>query len=271
MPENRPAPDAPDRAVDAIIDRLLEKLASPQNTEALNKARAEFRRRVPLHLRSYAAAALILEAAEQGGQHTRSGRRGEDSRRGRDEGRTGRQEGRSRGNSGTQDGRHEQKAERPAGQEGPGSQRSEEPRPRYQGEGTTVFFGMGKRQRLYPRILLRILTEEGGLSLEEIGDIRSFDNYSFADITPDKAEAIIEKLNGVEFRGRGIPVNKARKRGEELPEQDTADDAAQTAAPSETGPDAVSEDNSCETGTDDRDSEVSDSASGDGTKDSSQS
>lgn len=219
MSEHRPAPDAPAGAVDAIIDRLLETLSSPPDTEALNEARAEFRRRVPLHLRSYAAAALILEAAAEGGQRQRGGRRQDDSRRGREGGRGSAQDSRqsARQGSGTRDTERAERPERAAAQEG--SRHSEEPRPRYQGEGITVFFGMGKRQRLYPRVLLRILTEEGGLSLEEIGDIRSFDNYSFADIAPDKAEAIIASLNGVEFRGRGIPVSRARKRGEAAPEE----------------------------------------------------
>jgi hypothetical protein len=207
MPEHRPAPDAPDRAVDAVIDRILENLASPPDPEFLNRVRAEFRRRVPLHLRSYAAAALILESAGQGSRNAKKGgqkRQEEKSRNGRGD------EKRRSPEKQQQGGRRQSESPEP---------RPEENRPRYTGEGTTVFFGMGKRQRLYPRVLLRILCEEGGLASEEIGDIRSFDNYSFADIAPEKAEALIAKLDGVEFRGRGIPVSKARKRGEPVEEQ----------------------------------------------------
>jgi hypothetical protein len=201
MPEHRPAPDAPDRAVDAVIDRILENLASPPDPDFLNRVRAEFRRRVPFHLRSYAAAALILETAGHGGKGPKRGgqKRQEEPRS------NGRGDEKRRGPEKQQPGR------RPAPVP---ESKPEENRPRYSGEGTTVFFGMGKRQRLYPRVLLHILCEEGGLASEEIGDIRSFDNYSFADVAPEKAEALIARLDGVEFRGRGIPVSKARKRGE---------------------------------------------------------
>jgi hypothetical protein len=223
MPEHRPAPDAPDRAVDAVIDRILENLASPPDPDFLNRVRAEFRRRVPLHLRSYAAAALIQESA---GQWATSAQKGGQKR----------QDERSR------NGRGEEKRRDPEKQQQGGRRQSEPPeprpeenRPRYTGEGTTVFFGMGKRQRLYPRVLLRILCEEGGLASEEIGDIRSFDNYSFADIAPEKAEALIAKLDGVEFRGRGIPVSKARKRGEPVEEQGGVSAEKRPEAPEENG------------------------------------
>jgi hypothetical protein len=220
MPEHRPAPDAPDRAVDAVIDRILENLASPPDPDFLNRVRAEFRRRVPLHLRSYAAATLILESAGQG---TRNAKKG----------------GQKRQDEKSRNGRSDEKRRSPEKQQQGGRRQSESPepkpeenRPRYSGEGTTVFFGMGKRQRLYPRVLLRILCEEGGLASEEIGDIRSFDNYSFADIAPEKAEALIAKLDGVEFRGRGIPVSKARKRGEPAEEQGGASAEKRPESPS---------------------------------------
>jgi hypothetical protein len=210
MPEHRPAPDAPGRAVDATIARISEELVSFDDPEKLNEIRAAFKRKIPLRLRSYAAALLILEASESKGGKRNQGHKTETDKaeRGKDKRREG--EGR--------------KLERPA-KEGKESREarpepqvsnipSEETRPRYKGEATTLFFGMGKRQRLYPRVLLRILTEEGGLAYEEIGDIRSFDNYSFADIDPAKAEALIAALESVVFRGRKLPVGKARKRGE---------------------------------------------------------
>jgi len=121
----------------------------------------------------------------------------------------GRQRGESRG-----EGRGARRERAPE----PREAAPEEQRPRLQGEGTTIFFGMGKRQRLYSRVLLRVLSEEGGLALEDIGDIRSFDNYSFADVAPERAEELIAALASFEFRGRVLPVNKARKRGEAAPE-----------------------------------------------------
>jgi len=240
MPEHRQAPEAVNQqAVRATIQRIKAEITSHPDPETLNEIRAAFRREIPLHLRSYAAALLILEASGT----TRSGRRNEGRQTegrqaGQAEGRRDKGKGRQadernkegRKNEGRQaEGRKPesrgegggQKAQQPRGPEMP----SEETRPRFRGEGTTVFFGMGKRQRLYPRVLLRILTEEGGLSFEEIGDIRSFDNYSFADLDPLCADGLIAGLDGKPFRGRGLPVSKARKRGaagdEEAPRADS--------------------------------------------------
>ena len=235
MPEHRQAPEAVNQqAVRATIQRIKAEIISHPDPETLNEIRAAFRREIPLHLRSYAAALLILEASGAARSGRRNeGRQGEGRQAGQPESRRdkgkGRQaderkkegrknegrKGESRGEGG------EQKAQQPRGPEMP----SEETRPRFRGEGTTVFFGMGKRQRLYPRVLLRILTEEGGLSFEEIGDIRSFDNYSFADLDPLCADGLIAGLDGKPFRGRGLPVSKARKRGavgdEEAPRADS--------------------------------------------------
>ena len=238
MPEHRQAPEAVNQqAVRATIQRIKAEITSHPDPDTLNEIRAAFRREIPLHLRSYAAALLILEASGT----ARSGRRNEgrqaEGRRDKGNGRQaderkkegrkneGRQaEGRKpegRKSEGRQAEGGEQKSQQARGPEMP----SEETRPRFRGEGTTVFFGMGKRQRLYPRVLLRILTEEGGLSFEEIGDIRSFDNYSFADLDPLCADGLIAGLDGKPFRGRGLPVSKARKRGaagdEESPRADS--------------------------------------------------
>lgn len=211
MPEQRPATDAPGRAVEATIERIRETLLTDCDPDTLNEIRAAFRSKIPFRLRSYAAALLILEASTS------------PARGGRGEGR--RKEARQRQEPNRQD---------QARQKQPREQRkrdqveqavasplpSEDDRPRFEGEGTTLFFGMGKRQRLYPRVLLRILMENGGLAPESIGDIRSFDNYSFADIDPLRTEDLVAALEGFAFRGRALPVSKARKRGEPRIEDD---------------------------------------------------
>lgn len=207
MPEHRPGPDAPGRAALATIERIKQAIVSHPDPETLNEIRAAFRREIPLHLRSYAAALLILEAAPTSGQG-RDGRRNSKKPEGRKtEGRQGRESPKG------EKSRKEPGKPAPRPDAPPQEPRLDENRPRYTGEGTTIFLGMGKRQRLYPRVLYRILTEDAHLAPEEIGDIRSFDNYSFADVDPLCAEALITSLDGYAFRGRGLPVSKARKRG----------------------------------------------------------
>lgn len=207
MPEHRPGPDAPGRAALATIERIKREIASHPDPETLNEIRAAFRREIPLSLRSYAAALLILEASSPKGRDGRktNGRQGRDAPKAE----KARKEG------------PKPRAEAPAPEP-----RLDENRPRYEGEGTTIFFGMGKRQRLYPRVLYRILTEDAHLAPEEIGDIRSFDNYSFADIDPLCAEGLVTALDGYAFRSRVLPVSRARKRGaaaEENPSQEPGD------------------------------------------------
>jgi hypothetical protein len=250
MPEHRPAPDAPGRAALATIQRIKAEIVSHPDPETLNEIRAAFRREIPLHLRSYAAALLVLEASGGARQGRRNdGKRGEgrgrqeaqrpgESRKGDDRKGEGRRTENRKAEGRREDGGQRRDRNAPQAPELP----SEETRPRFTGEGTTVFFGMGKRQRLYPRVLLRILTEDGGIPFERIGDIRSFDNYSFADIDPEVADKLIATLDGLAFRGRGLPVSRARKRGAP-DERDASSPALDAGADEEADAAARDEDN----------------------------
>jgi hypothetical protein len=194
----------PPDALDAFLDGILAELREPTDPVALDEIRAAFRKRVPLSLRSYAAAALILRAAGLSRTPGRSGPKealvpvpalkGKKSST-LETGRTG-QDLRS-----LPDGKikESERARLP-------------PRPRYAGDGLTLFFSMGKRQRLYPRILIDILIDVAGLAPETIGEVRAFDNYSFVDIDPQKSDSVISALNGYAFRGRKLSVGPAKKR-----------------------------------------------------------
>jgi hypothetical protein len=208
VPSEQAAKRLQPEALDAFLDGILAELDEPADPVALDEIRAAFRKRVPFSKRSYAAAALILRAAgfsrgpapiikgqpksdkakrpsdrdaDRGGKVVRS----KDENRQRDRAR-GQEEGRQ-------------------GQNG---------RPRFSGEGTTLFFSMGKRQRLYPRVLIDLIADVASLAPEAIGEVRAFDNYSFADIDPIKAGAVISALDGYEIKGRKLSVGPAKKRDE---------------------------------------------------------
>jgi len=53
-----------------------------------------------------------------------------------------------------------------------------------------------------------------GVAEESIGELRVMDNYSFVTIDPSVEELVIAGLNGKEFRGRPLSVNRAKKRDE---------------------------------------------------------
>lgn len=199
------APRLPTDALDAFLDGILAELRAPADPAALDEVRAAFRRRVPFSLRSYAAAAMILRAAGLSRPTARADSRPlarSDNRPAKEAPaakKTENASGRAAQGKGATGKESASRADSPS-------------RPRFSGEGATIFLSMGKRQRLYPRILIDLIVERAGLALEDIGDVRSFDNYSFADVAPHKAAAVVSALDGYEFRGRRLSVNPAKKR-----------------------------------------------------------
>jgi len=214
VPSENAAKRLPPDALDAFLDGILAELREPADPVALNEIRAAFRKRVPFRLRSYAAAALILRAA---GLSRTPGRpltkdvlipspapvpRGKKTME-----KPPRQGGR------------EAKVKSEVKSEAKNEAKSREaeraslpPRARFVGEGVTLFFSMGKRQRLYPRILIDLIIEVAGIEPASIGEVRAFDNYSFADIDPKDSETVISALDGYEFRNRKLSVGPAKKR-----------------------------------------------------------
>jgi len=199
----------PAAEAEALIGKILEEVRSIRDPAILNACRSVFRSRVPFHLRSYAAAALILRslgvsagpsravsapaprlkpaAAPKGGKRPSEGGTG--------------------------------KAEVPSGKSGAGDR----PEPSdlrirkgsYTGEGTTLFFNMGRRQRFTAQNILRVLSGISGLEESDIGIIRTFDNYSFVNVHPAAADLIIQDVDGTVFKGRKLAVNRARPRKDE--------------------------------------------------------
>lgn len=79
-------------------------------------------------------------------------------------------------------------------------------------EMQTIFVSIGKNRKVFPRDLARLFNKALDIDPKEIGNIKVLDNYSFIDIPQSVAPKAIEKLDGVEFRGRNITVNFARKK-----------------------------------------------------------
>ncbi|MCL1818565.1 MAG: DbpA RNA binding domain-containing protein, partial [Spirochaetaceae bacterium] len=76
-----------------------------------------------------------------------------------------------------------------------------------------LFFGFGKNRKVLPRdISGLILSKFPEMDKNDIGDIRILDSYSFVEVTEKLASAVIEALNGTEYRGKTLAVNYARKK-----------------------------------------------------------
>ncbi|NBF39965.1 MAG: DEAD/DEAH box helicase [Spirochaetes bacterium] len=79
------------------------------------------------------------------------------------------------------------------------------------GDFSTVFVGVGKNRKVFPRDLIQLFTSVDGVTSDDIGQIKILDKYSFIELSKDKAQAAIDELSGKEYRGRKLNVNYARK------------------------------------------------------------
>jgi len=85
------------------------------------------------------------------------------------------------------------------------------PRPVMAG-GITLFVSIGKNRRVYPRDLIRLFISTGKIEREEIGEIVILDNYSFVTVKKESSDTIIGNLDGIDYRGRKLTVNFAKKK-----------------------------------------------------------
>jgi len=167
----------PEEALTAFLDGILTELKAPSDPDMLTQVRAIFRRRIPLHLRSYAAALMILRAAGVSRQPVLKSYPSA------------------------------QKAE-PQKVESP----SEEVRSPSGVAMAPLFVSMGKRQRLRPQELRALISEKTGILSSDLGRVHLFDNYSFIDIPEAEATRIIEAVNGATIHGKALEIKPARKR-----------------------------------------------------------
>jgi len=79
-------------------------------------------------------------------------------------------------------------------------------------EMQTIFVSIGKNRKVFPRDLVRLFKSNLEIDQNAIGNIKVLDNYSFVDIPQKVAQKAIEKMDNMEFRGRNITVNFAKKK-----------------------------------------------------------
>ena len=77
---------------------------------------------------------------------------------------------------------------------------------------TKLFLSMGKNRRVFPRDLIQLFMDRLKAERSQIHEIKVLDNYSFVEIDSALGERAIKELSGIEFKGRKLAVNYARKR-----------------------------------------------------------
>jgi hypothetical protein len=172
------------------LDEIVRRIHDEEDPEVLNEYRRFFRRQVSIFSRGYVSAFLLKESLEGGlrpaGERRSKSRRGEGKREGR------RRERKERTERST-----------PKGGNGPGADI---------GEAKTLFISVGKNRKVFPKDILGLFANVDGVGREHVGDIKILDNYSFAEVSADKAQALIDSLDGIDYRGRKLTVNFARKK-----------------------------------------------------------
>lgn len=172
----------PEEALTAFLDGILTELKAPSDPDMLTQVRAIFRKRIPLHLRSYAAALMILRAAGISRQPVP---------------------------------KSYPSAQKPEPQKSE-SQKAESPSVEFHSPSgaamAPLFVSMGKRQRLRPQELRALISEKTGILSSDLGRVHLFDNYSFIDIPESEATRIIEAVNGATIHGKALEIKPARKR-----------------------------------------------------------
>ena len=76
----------------------------------------------------------------------------------------------------------------------------------------TVFVGVGKNRRVYPKDIVGLFISVAGIEKERIGDIKVYANYSFVQLFKEDADKAISALNGYDYRGRRLSVSYSRQR-----------------------------------------------------------
>ena len=76
----------------------------------------------------------------------------------------------------------------------------------------TLFFGVGKNRKTFPKDIAKLLKEHAGLDNDQIHSIKTLDNYSFVAVDKQKAPTAIEKLDGMKYKGRPLVVNFAKSK-----------------------------------------------------------
>lgn len=221
VPSESSSNKLPEEALNAFLDGILSELSAPSDPDMLTSVRSIFRKRIPLHMRSYAAALLILRAA--GMTRTPAAKPQDKPRQAPSPSLSLSPRKREAADSSAKPLENARERQEPRTRSRQPEQ-GEAPRPRRSAENTVpLFVSAGKRQRLRPQDLRVLISEKSGIQSENLGRVHLFDNYSFIDVPEAEAERIVAACAGAEMKGRPIEIKPAKKKAEGPAEKDQAE------------------------------------------------
>ena len=198
----------------SILKDAVSKVKTEEDPEVLTDLKKQFKKNVPFTLRMYVAAYLAKQAMTGRTGGYRSRRENRDSR-------YSTRDWKSRETRGSFSAKP---AYTTAESAEPKETETRPPRVEIDPSvAATVFIGIGRNRRVYPRDLVGLLVSVAQLDRDRIGDIRVLANYSFVQLFSEDAEKTIAALNGYDYRGRKLAVSYSR--------QKDAEDGDETAQP----------------------------------------
>lgn len=187
----------------AFLKDAVEKVKTQENPDLLNDIKKVYKKNVPFTLRSYVAAYLT----KQCGSHFRPRKEFNNDRKNRDFRKDNQ--------------KVDYKQNRASDESSSENTETRISHPRVQIDeslATTIFVGIGRNRRVYPRDLVGLLISVAGLERDRIGDIRVLANYSFVQLFTEDSDKAINALNGYEYRGRKLSVSYSRQKGDDAAE-----------------------------------------------------
>ena len=188
--------------ITAFLTDTLQKVETEADPDELTSLRKLFKKCIPLGRRSYVAGyltKLILSAESSSSGKSRRNRADRAERKERNAEKAERNE-RTESRSTEANTEHSEKK----------SFEKKEKKERIQIDeslAATIFVGIGRNRRVYPRDLVGLLASVGTIERERIGTIKVLANYSFVQLFKEDAEKAIANLNGYEYRGRKLSVS----------------------------------------------------------------
>lgn len=190
-----------------FLTNAVSKITTEEDIDTLLELVKLFKKNVPLSRRKYVIAYMLKESLKHYHFFSKSNNR------------NGRNNDRSRDNrSFKNDYKSNNRAEKSYTETDSSLEEEKVRTPRVQidpDKATSIFIGIGKNRRVYPRDLVGLLIAVAGLERDRIGDIKVLANYSFVQLYTEDAQTAIDKLNEYSYRGRKLAVSYSRQKSDE--------------------------------------------------------
>lgn len=202
------------------LKQATSRVKTTENVDILADLYKLFKKNVPLTVRKYVIAYMFKESLKHfhfTGNNSRRERLDYKNRYDRNE-RNSYRENKSfdRSERNTESSYHTSSETTETTEERPRHPRVEIP----EDQATSIFIGIGKNRRVYPKDLVGILIAVAGLERDRIGDIKVLANYSFVQLYTEDAQTAIDKLNDYDYRGRRLAVSYSRQKTDDFENDD---------------------------------------------------